>query len=240
MDAATENGARRKDIVLSFEEAMLPLDEDETRGLLVDLALRAGDMVMLDASEPDQELRLADVACGLVMPMKGAAKFLGHDWSSLTPDRANAMRGRIGCALDDRAWLPHLTMRENILLPQLHHTRRSVHEIEEEAVGLAVHFGLPGLPLGLPKQYRQGELRRSLCIRALLGEPYLILLGRSVADDDPRILGPLLNALCATRERDAAVLWVTDRADLCSDSSIGATQRLKVRGNSVVAQEAEI
>lgn len=227
-------------VVLSFDDTWLATAEGDHARLRVDISLCAGDLVIVEAADDQQERALADAACGLLAPTSGAVRFLGHDWASLAPDRANALRGRIGCAFGDGAWIRHLTLLENILLPQLHHTRRPVAEVQDEAVKLAMHFGLPGLPVDLPEACADADLQRSVYVRAFMGQPLLIVMDSAIVEAVPEIIGPLLNAANSVRERRAGVLWLTRKSELCFDRSIPATRRLRVSGNTIVASEVEI
>ena len=75
------------------------------------------------------------------------------------PDQANALRGRIGQVLRRGAWIPHLSLLDNLLLPQLYHTRRPYAEIRAEAARWAAWFGLAGLPTGRPADLPPAILR---------------------------------------------------------------------------------
>ena len=193
--------------MLQFDDVRLPLPDQDQVGVAVDLTLHAGDLVLVQPGDDQHERVLADVACGLVPPERGAVRFLGRPWPELPADQANALRGRIGHLLRRGAWLPYLTLLDNILLPQLHHTRRPYAEIRAEAARLASWFGLPGLPTGRPGDVPPAMLQRAACVRAFLGAPSLIIV-ESLADDlADGLLAPLINAMRVARDRDAAVLW---------------------------------
>lgn len=52
-----------------------------------------------------------------------------------------ALRGRIGRVLGTVDWIGFLDLPTNILLPQLHHTRRDADALLQEAAVLAQGFG---------------------------------------------------------------------------------------------------
>jgi phospholipid/cholesterol/gamma-HCH transport system ATP-binding protein len=62
------------------------------------------------------------------MPAQGHVSFLNQDWARLPSDLANALRGRIGRVFARDTWLAHLSLLDNVVLRQLHHTRRSFAE----------------------------------------------------------------------------------------------------------------
>jgi phospholipid/cholesterol/gamma-HCH transport system ATP-binding protein len=129
--------------VLEFDDVWLPLREPEGSGVAIDLTLRAGDLVLVQPGDEQHEAALVDAACGLAPPGMGAVRFLGYTWPDLPPDQANALRGRIGHVFRRGAWISYLTLLDNVLLPQLYHTRRGYAELRAEAARLAAWFGLP-------------------------------------------------------------------------------------------------
>jgi phospholipid/cholesterol/gamma-HCH transport system ATP-binding protein len=156
-------------------------------------------------------------------------RFLGFDWSALTRDSASALRARIGRVFGDGGWIPHLDVATNVILPALHHTGRSEAALRERAAELAMLFGLPGLPLSRPARLPRDDLARAACVRALLGEPRLLLLEsplqRGVAIEIAR---PLLDACARLRRGGGAVIWLTRTAAIWNDPAIPAAHRLRL------------
>jgi phospholipid/cholesterol/gamma-HCH transport system ATP-binding protein len=224
--------------VLELEDVWLPLPDQQELGVGVDLRLRAGDLVLVQPGDEQHEQLLADVACGLVPPARGAARFLGRAWSEMAPDQANALRGRIGAVLRRGAWMPHLSLLDNLLLPQLYHTRRSYEAIRAEAADWAAWFGLAGLPTGRPADLPPSILERAACIRAFLGAPALIIVESLPGGLADGLLAPLVNAMRIVRDRDAAVLWLVRDREIYEDRSLPATGRLRLIGDALVPLEA--
>jgi phospholipid/cholesterol/gamma-HCH transport system ATP-binding protein len=224
-------------LVLRFDGVRLSLPDQPGGGVAVDLALNAGDLALVQAGDEQREQALADVACGLVAPERGAVRFLGRAWSELPADQANALRGRIGHVMRRGAWVPYLSLIDNVLLPQLHHTRRRYDELRAEAARLALWFGLPGLPTGRPADLPPAILQRAACIRAFLGAPSLIVVETPTEGLSEGLLTPLINAMRIARDRDAAVLWFVQDATLSEDRSLPATQRLRLQGDGFVPLE---
>jgi ABC-type transporter Mla maintaining outer membrane lipid asymmetry ATPase subunit MlaF len=117
--------------------AHLTLPETHAGELVVDLAISAGELAIIAASDIHHADQIVDVICGLQMPRSGSVRFQGRDWRNVPNDHANARRGRIGSALGEGAWLPYLSMPDNILLPRLFHTQVPRDELLSEAVQLA-------------------------------------------------------------------------------------------------------
>ncbi len=126
--------------LLDLREAVLADDSSHVSRVPINLAVRPGDLALLVVSESEQAATLADACSGLNPALQGSICFLGQNWSDLDHDAANALRGEIGRTLTRGAWLDGLSVLENILLPQLHHTQRPLPEILSEASALARLF----------------------------------------------------------------------------------------------------
>src|SRR3954463_1013494 len=189
------------------------------------LSLLSGECALIEGSDAAQLAAFADLCSGLITLNSGNVRFMGRDWSDLPHDYAAALRGRIGRVFATGGWLPFLDVETNILLPQLHHTRRDLEELRQEAQGLAREFGLPGLPVGRVDTLAAADLGRAGLVRAFLGEPLLVM-----REDPTRGLlasiGPVvLNHAAMTRDRGGAVVGLARSGFPHVDPSF-ASQRL--------------
>jgi phospholipid/cholesterol/gamma-HCH transport system ATP-binding protein len=220
---------QKQRVVLRFENTVLTTDpfgrsvSDELK-----LEVFGGDLFLIRLARSEQTSTFADACAGIIQPLRGAVYFLGQNWQKLRPDHANALRGRIGCVFTRANWINHLSLLENILLPQVYHTHRSVGRIRDEAGELAERFGLPGVPLGLPGDFTPADLQRAACVRAFLGRPSLLLLQEPTIGIAAEILPPLIQAIRDVRNRGAAVIWLTKESDIWNDASIPATHRYRL------------
>ena len=192
------------------------------------LKLVAGDFVLIECDNPAWAAGFADICCGLWPLQHGAARFFDRDWTGLSPVYAAALRGRIGRIFHDGGWIAFLDMEANILLPQLHHTRRAMPELRTAAARLALDFGLPGLPVGLPGSLSATDLARAACIRAFLGDPLLVLLEFPLQGQSEGLAVPLVDAVLAACNHGAAALWLTPGDAVWTDRSAPATARLRL------------
>jgi len=228
-------GIQEHRLLLHIKDATLKVDlAGDYETMEVELQLHGSEMVLIHLQHPRQGSVLADVCAGLIQPQRGTVQFLGKDWSTLPPDMENALRGRIGRVFTVGNWISHLTLLENILLPQLHHTRRSTEELCEEAERLAKGFGLPGVPAGFPDMFRREDLRIASCIRAFLGRPSLVMLEDPTMEADPEMISHLINAIRGVRGSGAAVIWMIVQDRIWRDRSIPATSRHRLAGRKLV------
>jgi len=216
-------------IVIRFEDTVLTTDPyGRSVSAELNLEVFGGDLFLIRLQRSEQTSTFADACAGIVQPLRGAVYFLGRNWQKLRPDLANALRGRIGSVFTTANWINHLSMMENILLPQLYHTHRSAGRIRDEAGEMAERFGLPGVPLGLPGDFSPVDLQRAACVRAFLGRPLLLLLQEPTTDMASEILPPLIQAIRDARNLGAAVIWLTRENVIWNDASIPATHRYRL------------
>jgi phospholipid/cholesterol/gamma-HCH transport system ATP-binding protein len=192
------------------------------------LDLFPGELALIESRNPVWAAEFADLCSGLVPLARGSVRFLGHDWAPMPEILAAALRGRIGRVHSFGAWIDFASVDRNILLPQLHHSRRDADALREEAAELARFFGLPGLPLVRPEALEPADLARAAAVRAFLGEPRLVLLENPVQGQFTDLVPQLLNALAAVRDRGAAAIWLTASDLIWNDRSFPATQRLRL------------
>lgn len=215
--------------VLDICQAVPQAGLDEFRIQPITLQLLPGDFVLVESNDPHRAAWFADLCCGFARLAEGTVRFLGREWTTMTPDYAAALRGRIGRVFGNAGWIDFLDVATNVLLPQLHHTRRDARELREEAARLAASFGLPGLPVGHPRDLSAKDLARAACIRAFLGEPALLLLESPLQARFPDLAVPLLEALTAARQQGSAAIWLTSSDYVWRDRSAPVTHRLRLR-----------
>jgi phospholipid/cholesterol/gamma-HCH transport system ATP-binding protein len=227
----TPPAARRA--VLAFDRARLELRPGWPPLRPASLVLDPGDFALVDAGDAGVGRAVADAATGLLAPVEGRVLFMGDDWARASPDDANAMRGRIGRLAAKGLWVPGLSVEDNVLIQQLHHTRRDAALLARDAARLARHFGLPGLPRGLPEDLLDADLRRVALVRLFLGRPRLVVLEHHPHLGDREHLAPIVDAARMVRERGGAVLWITLDPRIWGEASLPATRRMRIIGGEI-------
>jgi phospholipid/cholesterol/gamma-HCH transport system ATP-binding protein len=226
---------RQRRLILSLENVTLRgLGFQIRDAIVLAMDIHGGDLLLLHLEKPAQLVAIADLCSGLTSPVEGTVRFLGRNWSGLIPDTSNALRGRIGRVYSRGAWIEQQTIRENILMQQLHHTRRPVGEVLEEAALLAKELGLPGLPIGRTSEAMRLDLERSSWVRAFLGSPFLVLLEEPTAEWPSSGAEGLINTVRKARDRGAAVIWMTLQERLLNDPSLPATRRYRLIGRRMM------
>lgn len=152
------------------------------------VTLKRGDVVALDdltLTLPGQKTTavlgasgsgkstLIQLAIGLLRPDTGSVSTLG---SRIDYDNLRPLRKRIGYAIQDIALFPHLSIRENILLPARLDGRED-GEYEQRLQELLALMQLPDdvLPRW-PHELSGGQQQRAGLCRAMMLRPELLLL----------------------------------------------------------------
>lgn len=214
--------------VLAFCDARLAIEPAGGLTSPISLNLMPGSLVLADLRGPRRRGAFADAAVGLNRAAEGSVLFQGRDWAEVAAEHAGAMRGRIGRLFGAGAWVPDLTVADNILLAPLYHTARSRRALREEAAKLAAAFGLPGLPTALPDAMSRPDLHRAGLARAFLNEPSLVILEDPMAEGEEELLPALMAAIRTVRDRGGAVLWLTQSNAIALDRSVPVTERLRL------------
>jgi len=193
------------------------------RGIVLDnlhLEVKEGDSIAVTGPSGSGKTTLMNIIGSLDKPDSGEIIFKDRSVSSLNADESADYRNRnIGFVFQDHLLLPHLTVKENILLP-LFATGISKTEYAEKksySDDLANRIGIAGLIEKYPFQISGGEAQRVTLVRALINKPSLLLADEPTGSLDTanaEILGDLLQEI--NSEMGITLLVVTHSASLAS------------------------
>ena len=182
--------------------------------------LEAGQTAAVVGRSGSGKSTLLHLAAAIDRPTEGRVTILGRDPASLTEkERTVLRRDGIGLVFQFFHLLPHLTVRENVELPDWIAGSRAADrrrvETLLERVGLADRAGDP------VDRLSGGEKQRVAICRALVREPRLLLADEptgSLDDESGAQVMELLFDLVA--ERGATLLFVTHSAELASRADV--------------------
>ena len=193
------------------------------RGIVLDnlnLEVKEGDSIAVTGPSGSGKTTLMNIIGSLDHPDSGDVIFRGKSITTLNSDESADYRNRnIGFVFQDHLLLPHLTVKENIILPLLA-SALSGEEYkvrEENAVKLMDRIGIAGLKDKYPFQISGGEAQRVTLVRALINNPSLLIADEPTGSLDAtnaRILGKLLKEL--NDELGITLFVVTHSSDLAS------------------------
>lgn len=139
----------------------------------VSLSIPSGQTTAVLGASGSGKSTLVQLIVGLHSPDSGTVTTLGE---TLRPDNLRALRKRIGYAIQEVALLPHMKIRENILLPAV----LSDWSHDDQSARLEELLNLMQLPESVldrfPHELSGGQQQRAGLCRALMLRPDLLLL----------------------------------------------------------------
>ncbi|WP_342070371.1 ATP-binding cassette domain-containing protein [Yoonia algicola] len=200
-------------------------------GVMIDeLALQAGEVLVLDAPSGAGKSTVLGLVCGAIAadPSLGAAT-LTIDGAQISA--ASPRPDTLGFVLQTSALVPYLNIAENIRLPCA--VSRLTPDVEWYDY-LIRSLGLTDLEHRLPREISVGQRQRAGLARAFLARPKVLLLDEPVSALDPANVDQVeaLIALLAT-DFDAAILLASHQAARGAFAhSRRATHRLERHGGT--------
>lgn len=226
--ASVEAAAPPQTVLELREVTLLPRAPRQFALRELTLTLRAGELALLRLEPGRESLPLAAAAQGLHPADHGTIRFDGHPWTEDDPWNEAHRRGQIGRVFEGWGWVSNLTVLENVLLREHHHTTRPDAEILAEADRWAQRFGLERVPRGRPAFLPAVDLRRCEWVRALLGRPRLLLLERPEWGAPSESVPAFVEAVDEVRRQGTAVLWMTGDAPIWRRAHPGRVERFEL------------
>ncbi|MDX6310668.1 MAG: polar amino acid transport system ATP-binding protein [Streptomyces sp.] len=174
----------------------------------VDLAVPAHTVTVLIGASGSGKSTLLRCA-NLLEEIDDGSIFLDGD--EITDPRVDpdTVRRRIGVVFQAYNLFPHMTVLDNITLAprRVHKTARK--EAEERARELLARLGLKEKADEYPDRLSGGQQQRVAIVRALAGQPKLLLLDEITAALDPELVGEVLNVVRDLKEQGMTMVIAT-------------------------------
>lgn len=190
-------------------------------GLCLDVS--EGDSIAIMGPSGSGKTTLMNIIGLLDKPDKGEIFFKGVSIANFTDDESALYRSRnIGFVFQDHLLLPHLTVKENILLPLLaaKYSKEEFANKEQHLKDLMVKTGISELAAKHPFQISGGEAQRVALVRALANNPSILLADEPTGSLDAKnadVLGEIL--LEMNKEFGITLILATHSNDLAKKMS---------------------
>jgi polar amino acid transport system ATP-binding protein len=129
----------------------------------------------------------------------------------------NTIRRRIGIVFQAYNLFPHLTVLANVTLAarRVHGVARSV--AEDRAQELLARFGLVDKVREYPDRLSGGQQQRVAIVRALMGDPELLLLDEITSALDPELVGEVLGVIRELADSGMTMVLATHEMGFARD-----------------------
>nr|WP_315430568.1 amino acid ABC transporter ATP-binding protein [uncultured Albidiferax sp.] len=121
----------------------------------------------------------------------------------------NQLRSRVGMVFQHFELFPHLSITENLTLPQIRVLKRSESEARRKALGLLERVGLSAHAHKFPAQLSGGQQQRVAIARALAMDPIAMLFDEPTSALDPEMVNEVLDVMVQLARDGMTMMCVT-------------------------------
>jgi phospholipid/cholesterol/gamma-HCH transport system ATP-binding protein len=171
---------------------------------------------------------------GSMKPTSGSVKLFSEEITAMKEREIERVRLRFGMLFQSGALLASLTVGENVALPLLQHTDKSLDEIEEIVKEKLQMVGLTGFEELKPDEISGGMKKRVGLARALALNPELLFSDEPTSGLDP-IMTAVVDQLTLKLTHGSHMTAVVVSHDMTSAFRI-ATRMIMLGGGGIVAQ----
>ena len=153
----------------------------------------------------------------LLDPIDGGSIRLDGDEITARGVDANAVRRRIGIVFQAYNLFPHMTVLDNITLGPRRARGVAKSEAEDKAMELLTRFGLGDKAEEYPNRISGGQNQRAAIVRALVGDPEILLLDEVTSALDPELVGEVLGVIRELAGRGLTMVLATHEMGFARD-----------------------
>jgi polar amino acid transport system ATP-binding protein len=147
---------------------------------------------------------------------KGTIRLDGIEISRRGVD-SNEIRQRIGIVFQSYNLFPHMTVLKNLTLGPIKATRMNRSDAEQKAMELLDRFGLADKVAEYPDRLSGGQQQRAAIVRALVGDPEVLLLDEITSALDPELVGEVLSVIRELAARGLTMVLATHEMGFARD-----------------------
>lgn len=194
----------------------------------VNLEAGKGDVVSMIGSSGSGKSTLLRCVNLLEVPEKGTITISGEEigfsqkGAARIPDSAaqvNRIRANLSMVFQQFNLWAHLSIIENVMLPQRRVLKRTKAEARDRAQATLDRVGIGDKADSFPAQLSGGQQQRAAIARALAMDPTALLFDEPTSALDPELEGEVLRVIKSLAEEDRTMLLVTHDMRFARDVS---------------------
>jgi cell division transport system ATP-binding protein len=174
----------------------------------VSLQVERGEFLCVEGPSGAGKTTLLRLLYGSLLPRAGVAVVDGVDLGNLRPRHVSRFRRRLGCVFQSYELLPHLTARQNVLLP-LQLAQMAIDEPDGRADQALDMVGLSDKAGSVPPELSGGQQQRVAIARAIAHEPSILLADEPTGNLDPASTAEVMRAFQAFHDEGGTVIMAT-------------------------------
>ncbi len=176
----------------------------------ISLVLNKGEMISIMGPSGSGKSTLMHILGCLDVMTSGEYYLDGINVSELSDNELSGIRNKkIGFIFQSFNLLPHMNVKENVLLPVIYNDEIDIKEAEERALNLLEYVGLRDRLDHFPAQLSGGEKQRVAIVRALVNNPSVILADEPTGNLDSKTGTEILDILKNLNENGVSEIIVT-------------------------------
>ncbi|MEZ5279380.1 MAG: amino acid ABC transporter ATP-binding protein [Acidimicrobiales bacterium] len=130
---------------------------------------------------------------------------------------ANQVRRSIGIVFQSYNLFPHMTVLDNVTLGPRRALGMKKADAEAKAMELLGRFGLADKAGEYPNRISGGQNQRAAVVRALMGDPDVLLLDEITSALDPELVGEVLSVIRDLAQRGLTMILATHEMGFARD-----------------------
>jgi glutamate/aspartate transport system ATP-binding protein len=119
------------------------------------------------------------------------------------------LRSRVGMVFQNFELFPHMTIRENLTIAQIHVLKRGKEEAMEKGMQYLDRVGLKAHADKYPGQLSGGQQQRVAIARALVMDPICMLFDEPTSALDPEMVNEVLDVMVELAQEGMTMMCVT-------------------------------
>lgn len=226
--------------------------EFEGRRILNDINLHVqqGETMVIIGPSGSGKSTLLRLIIGLMRPTSGAIWLQEQEISSLSEDRLNRLRLKMGMVFQYSALFDSMTVGENVAFGLREHTKLTEAEISRIVARNLRMVGLDGKQNVMPNELSGGMKKRVSLARAVANRPDILLYDEPTAGLDPIMAGTIDRLIVGTKRlfgvtsvvvthHMSSAFAIADRIAMIHNGrilQIGSVDEIKNSNNPLVQQ----